>query len=137
MPALVPYLATVNLASQAPLPRDYEAGNIAAVEYDITKLPPSTQLAADLDELLRLYDNALDPGRIEDQNASTILTTKPDLEIPPFEAEFKPKSSADYIQHFKEQHLVKSRSHEKAVEMYGRFLIDKVWFPTPMCTRAI
>ena len=130
MPALAPYLATIDLASKAPLPRDYEAGNIAAVQYDTTNLPPSAELSADLDELLRLYDNALEVrDALRIKTPSTILTTKPDLEIPAVEAEFKPKSSADYIQHFREQHLVKSRSHEKVVEMYGKFLIDKGLVP--------
>jgi hypothetical protein len=130
MPALSPYLPTIDLASRERLPRDYEAANIAAVEYDTTNLPPSAELAADLDQLLRLYDNAREVrDALRIKTPSTILTTKPDLAIPSVEAEFKPKSSADYLQHLKEQHLVKSRSHEKVVELYGKFLIDKGLVP--------
>ena len=33
MPALSPYLSTIDLASRAGLPRDYEAGNIATLAY--------------------------------------------------------------------------------------------------------
>lgn len=33
MPALSPYLCTIDLASRAGLPRDYEAGNIATLAY--------------------------------------------------------------------------------------------------------
>ena len=130
MPALSPYIATIDLASRAGLPRDYEAGNIAALAYDTADLPPSAELAADLDELLRLYDNALvvrDALRIK--TPDKIFTTKQSLEIPPVEPEFKPKSSADYIQHYKEQHLVKSRSHEKVVKLYGKFLSEKGFVP--------
>ncbi|POX90633.1 hypothetical protein C3477_06755 [Mycobacterium kansasii] len=130
MPALSPYLATIDLASRAGLPRDYEAGNIAALAYDTAALPSSAELVADLDELLRLYDNALDVrDALRIKAADKILTTKQALEIPPVEPEFKPKSSADYIQHFKEQHLVKSRSHEKVVRLYGEFLSDRGFVP--------
>jgi hypothetical protein len=130
MPALTPYLATIELASRAGLPRDYEAGNIAALAYDTKNLPPTAKLAADMDEMLRLYDNALEVrDALRIKTPDKILTTKQGLEIPSVQTEFKPKSSADYIQHYKEQQLVKSRSHERVVRLYGEFLGEKGFVP--------
>jgi hypothetical protein len=130
MPELSPYLATIDLVSKAGLPRDYGAGNIAALAYDTAHLPTSAELATDLDELLRLYDNALAVhDALTIKTPDKIFTTKQVLEIPAVEPEFKPGSSADYIQHYKEQHLVKSRSHEKVVSLYGEFLSERGFVP--------
>jgi len=46
MPALQPYLAQIDLGVKADLPRDYEAGNIGALEYSLSNLPSARQLAA-------------------------------------------------------------------------------------------
>ncbi|MCX8495926.1 MAG: DUF3578 domain-containing protein [Akkermansiaceae bacterium] len=126
MPTLQSYLAQISLGVRENLPLDYEAGNIGALEYSVSNLPSAQQLADDLDQMLLLYENALevrDALRIKMPN--TILTTKPELQIPTPGAEFKPKSSEDYVQNLKEQQLVKSRSHEKVVEQYGEFLMSK------------
>ena len=53
------HLAKIDLGSAAPLPRNYEAGNIAAISYDTTQLPSNEELVGDLQEFVRLYDSAL------------------------------------------------------------------------------
>jgi MoxR-like ATPase len=59
MPELAGYLARIALGSAAPLPRNYEAGNIAAISYDTAQLPTNEELVRDLRNFLRFYDDAL------------------------------------------------------------------------------
>jgi len=59
MPELAGYLPRIDLGSAAPLPRNYEAGNIAAISYDTAQLPTNEDLASDLRNFLRFYDDAL------------------------------------------------------------------------------
>lgn len=60
MPTLQSYLAQISLGVKEDLPLDYEAGNIGALEYSLSNLPSAQQLADDLDQMLLLYENALE-----------------------------------------------------------------------------
>ena len=94
--------------------------------YSTADLPTTAELGSDLRELLKLYDDALavrDTLRIIAPDK--IFTTKKRDQMPTGEPEFKPKSSEDDIQQFKERTLVKERRHEKVVEMCGNLLSDR------------
>lgn len=129
MPVLFDYAASIDLGGPPGLPRDYEAGNIAAVVYDTSSLPATDYLARDLHTFIRLYDNALDVrDALRIATPEKVVTTK-NLPIPAVEKEFKPKDSSDYFQQIKAHELRKSRSHEKVVELYGQFLIAQGFEP--------
>lgn len=126
MPNLENYLDQIDLHSTADLPRNYEAGSIAAKPYDTCDLPSTADLVADLRDFLHLYDSALevrDALRLSTPNK--VVTTKPVVDIPMTEPVFKPKCSDDYVQFFNEHQKVKTRRHEKVLKEYGEFLRDR------------
>ncbi|ORV56784.1 MrcB family domain-containing protein [Mycobacterium fragae] len=126
MQTLENYLGQIDLRSTADLPRNYEAGIIAANRYDVDALPSTADLVADLRDFLRLYDSALhvrDALRLS--TPDKVITTKPVVDIPATEPVFKPKCSDDYVQFFKEHQKVKTRRHEKVLKEYGEFLRDR------------
>lgn len=113
----------IDLATHQSLPRNYEYGNIAARTYDITSLPPETEMVNELLEMINLYDTALEVRELVRRTSSTaIVTTIPTTPLPQKAAEFKPKSDADYEQQITARTLKKQRRHETLVKDYGLFL---------------
>jgi len=108
------------------LPCGYEAGNIAAVVYDIARLPPETVLRDDLARFLNLYGTcieskreilATEPGRIN----TTADTKKDRPRFKPKPPAFRPKSSAEYRAHVNEQDQDKGRRHEELINLFARW----------------
>lgn len=131
METLSPYMALIDLASNEPLPRSYEAGTIAAIGCDTARLPSAGQLGDDLRLFLKYYDDAL---RVRDELRVTspdkISTTKQAKQPVASRPEFKPKNADDYLQHLPERTLLKSRRHEKVVKLYGEFLAAQGFTPS-------
>lgn len=109
------------------LPRGYEVGNVAAIEYDPEQLPDSTTLSDDLTRLLALYSScveikkeilATEPGRINTTAAAKKVTTSPKAK-PPI---FRPKSSAAYVAEVKAQMQTREPRHETLVEAFGKWM---------------
>lgn len=120
---------TIDLKSNQQLPRNYEAGNIAARTYRSTELPSNQQMVADLRDMVRLYRLALevrDALRLSTPDA--VVTTR-EVQAPEPTVEFKPKNDADYVQHFERRIIRKSRRHERVLKDYGTFLQGRGFTP--------
>lgn len=109
------------------LPRGYELGNVAAIEYDLTQLPDDSELSSDLTRLLGLYANCVEikqeilatqPGLIHTSAGAANDVPNSTLKPPVF----RPNSSADYTAHIREQVQRKSRRHEKLVEEFATWV---------------
>jgi hypothetical protein len=116
-------LTTIDLGVSRFLPRGYEEGNIAAVEYDPTQLPDEAALRADLARFLALYDNcvqikrevlAATPGLVkttaESKRVKSTFTPRPPA--------FRPKNSSEYRAQVPAQTQVKGRRHEDLINMF-------------------
>jgi len=116
---------SLGLASKGWRQSAYEAGNIAARTYDTAGLPQEDTLQGDLKRFLTLYQRALEekarilqakPGLINSSSGAA-----PSSRVPDPEANFIPKSSNDYIQHFTGKKLIKTRSHEALLNEFVKF----------------
>jgi len=115
-------LHNITFGVTAPLQRAYEAGNIAAIQYDLSGLPPEAELLADLERFVDLYQDAIvakrellqrDPGSVSSSSAAKTTGGSDPLR------QFAPKSDSDYVSHLIGKALVKSRRHETLVKEYG------------------
>ncbi|MGV9361974.1 MrcB family domain-containing protein [Amycolatopsis sp. NPDC003731] len=115
--------------STSQLPRDYEAGNIVARTYQVDSLPAESELQADLQRFIRLYQVAIDVRNgLAVSNPAVIASPGPQP-VPESQAEFKPKNSDDYVQTIIGRTIRKSRKHETLVKEYGEHLIDAGFDP--------
>jgi hypothetical protein len=118
-------LATsIELGSDRFLPRGYEEGNVAAMEYDLSTLPAEAELREDLSRFLALYDDcvaikrdilATSPGLI----ATTAGSEKMKPTFKPRPPAFRPKSSADYLARVPAQEQAKGRRHEDLLNLFA------------------
>ena len=115
-------LPNVTFGITAPLQRAYEAGNIAAIQYDLSDLPSDAELLDDLERFVDLYQDAIvakrellqgDPGSVSSSSAPKTTGGSDPLR------QFAPKSDSDYVSHLTGKALVKSRRHETLVKEYG------------------
>lgn len=113
---------SLDLRSRGSLQRSYVAGTICCRMYETRTLPGAEDMQADLDNLLVLYQSAIDakqnllltkPGVIE-----TSSSTKTNLAVNPLIG-FKPKNSDDYRSTLVGRTLVKSRRHELLIKNFG------------------
>lgn len=117
--------AAIDLRSSHALPRNYEAGNIVAIKYQLTALPTNDQMTNDLHRLVRLYQLALETRQqLRLSTPDAVVTTSP-VEPPAPDVEFKPKDDSDYIQHISAKTVHKHRDHERVVKLYGPFLTNR------------
>lgn len=116
------------------LPRGYELGNIAAVEYDLRQLPYDDVLSDDLTRLLALYASCVEikkevlaaqPGLIQTSAGAAKDTSKPSPKLPVF----RPNNSADYIAHVAAQVQRKSRRHEELIEIFATWVRQRKLVP--------
>jgi hypothetical protein len=87
--------STIDLRSSLERPRSYEASVILAKTYDARALPDEDALVTDLQDFLRIYQDAL--AQREDLHArpaSPIVTPPPTTPKPPPVLEFKPKNDS-------------------------------------------
>lgn len=85
---------SIDLRSKSPLPRNYEAGNIAAITYDLAELPGNEKMVEDLSRLIRLYELALETrNQLRMSTPDSVITTTP-VQLPLPDVEFKPKMTA-------------------------------------------
>ena len=92
-------------------PRNYEAGNIVAKEYDTQSLPNDLDLRNDLEFFLELYSYALDARRQIALSASELIAPRE-----PYVGEtrlggFKPTDGSDYQVKIAERDERRSRKH--------------------------
>lgn len=109
----------------------YEAGNIAAVTWRMDSLPSERDIVAALREILDLYAQAISAKRKLRLEASPSIHTGidvVDLVWRP-DARFEPKDSSDYRAHIAEHEQVRSRSHEKIVELFGSWARECGYLP--------
>nr|WP_275693384.1 DUF3578 domain-containing protein [Nocardioides sp. TF02-7] len=125
-------LPNVTFGVNAPLQRAYEAGNIAAIQYDLADLPPDADLLTDLDRFVDLYQDAIvakrdllqqDPGSVSSSSAPKTTGGSDPLR------QFAPKSDSDYITHLTGKALVRSRRHETLVKEYGEHVASLGFSP--------
>ena len=122
---------TIALHSPGPLQRDYEAGCILALTYDMAALPSEASLRSDLQRFVSLYQDAVSLRselRLSRQDA--IATTTP-VQRQPVDSflHFKPKSDADYIAHLAGVTITKSRRHETLIAEFGRYAASRGMTP--------
>lgn len=107
------------------LPVAYEAGSVAAIEYNTDNLPESDTLTADLLRFLALYASCVEIKRdLRASDPSLIRTTAgPIPQAPPVkQPAFRPKSSADYIARVAAQSQVRARRHEALIRVFGTWV---------------
>ncbi|GAA0651122.1 hypothetical protein GCM10010174_88500 [Kutzneria viridogrisea] len=109
------------------LPCAYEAGNIGAVDYDLSALPDEQTLQADLTRMLALYASCVDakneiladdPGLLK----TTASASKIKRPFVPKKPVFRPKSSATYRAKVKAQIQDRRPLHEALVDTFGRWV---------------
>ncbi|GAB3434327.1 MrcB family domain-containing protein [Actinophytocola sediminis] len=110
-------LETINLGARRFLPRGYEEGNIAAIEYDPTNLPDEEVLRADLTRFLALYSDCVEIKREVLATTPGLVNTAAGSEkarrvFVPRPPAFRPRSSDEYRVHVPAQLQNKGRRHE-------------------------
>ncbi|TDC03376.1 DUF3578 domain-containing protein [Nonomuraea longispora] len=119
--------AAIDLRTKAPLPVHYEFGNILATTYKLADLPDEATMVGDLQHFIRLYQEALAVREELRQTTPDAIVTTVKRQTTSTSAktgEFKPKNSSDYVAEIKARTLIKSRTHERIVEEYGKYLIS-------------
>jgi hypothetical protein len=111
----------------------YESGTIAAKGYDLDSLPGGQEIRRDLLRFLSLYQSAIEVKR-------TLLQSRPGVIVSPSVQRsavakdplhyFKPNDSHAYVAHIQGREMVKSRRHERLIEEYGRWIIEKGYVPS-------
>jgi hypothetical protein len=119
--------APVQLGARRFLPEAYEVGNIAAVEYSTTRLPPESALRADLERFLALYQSCVEAKREILAASPGTIRTAATAEAPPSRyvrtpPVFRPKNSAEYVATVPAQKQVRYRRHERLVERFGSWV---------------
>lgn len=121
--ALKDLLDAINLGARRFLPRGYEEGNIAAIEYDPANLPDEEILRGDLARFLALYDDCVEikreilaatPGLVKTA-AGSEKTKRVFAQRPPA---FRPRTSDEYRAHVPAQFQNKSRRHEGLLNLF-------------------
>jgi hypothetical protein len=123
----------ISLRSSGTRQHGYEAGNIAAIEYDSASLPDDSVLVTDLGRMLEIYQDAVaakrrllqaSPGAIA--SSSFLQTTGA---VDPL-VDFRPKDDSDYVAHIEGRELTKTRRHEAVVRQFGELAAARGLFPS-------
>jgi len=116
-------LTAIDLGAARFLPRGYEEGNVAAIEYDPAHLPDETVLRGDLARFLALYDNCVEvkhevlaatPGLMN----TTAESKKTKRVFAPRPPAFRPRNSTEYRAQVPAQIQVKGRRHENLINLF-------------------
>jgi hypothetical protein len=120
-------LEVIELGATRFLPTAYEAGNIAALRYEMSALPTAEELTADLLRFTALYAGCVEA---KDQLAanrrvrtSSRSTERRGVTRPPT-PEFKPKDSGDYLAHVAAATQRRGRRHEALVQAFGETVLE-------------
>jgi hypothetical protein len=122
----------IDLGADGFLPKAYEAGTIAAVEYDLSALPFEGQLRDDLARFLWIYDAAVDAKwRLTAADPATfVMPAASDPGGPGSSSElFRPKDASDYVALIAAHSQVRSRRHEAVVKDFGEYVKARGWTP--------
>jgi hypothetical protein len=99
------------------LPRGYEQGNVAAIEYASEELPDEKVLRSDLSRILSFYSACVEAKRDVLSHRPGVITTTPDssrtrrrFQLKP--PAFKPKSGEEYRASVEAHEQVRQRRHE-------------------------
>ncbi|MGN9845082.1 MrcB family domain-containing protein [Nonomuraea sp. H19] len=119
----------IDLRTKAPLPVDYEYGNIVARTYQLDQLPDQAEMVADLHRFIQLYDLSLE-AREEgaQQGHSAIVTPRRRQQKKKKPLIFKPKDDSEYRQLIRVREALKKRTHETLVNSYAYFLEQRGFF---------
>jgi hypothetical protein len=109
---------TIDLRSNAELPRAYEAGVMVAKTYDLAQLP--TELRADLARFIDIYGYALEVRDSLRLSTPDLIATTREVERPTPDGEFKPGNADDYVAEIPARTMHKRRDHEKVLTSYVR-----------------
>jgi hypothetical protein len=124
MDVLAGTVETIELGGDRFLPRAYEAGNIAALEYALEDLPSAQDLFVDLSRFLAIYGdcveiknelNATHPGLIHTTAAARQAIPAPTVRPP----QFRPKSAEQYIVEMPAQRQARGRRHEALLTAFA------------------
>lgn len=113
--------ADIDLAAPNFLPRGYEAGSVAAIEYTVSALPSSEDLGQDLARFAVLYGRCVE---LKDQLAAnrrvrTSARSEKKRATPAPIPVFKPKDSSDYVAKVAAATQKRTRTHEALIEAFG------------------
>ncbi|MET9244950.1 DUF3578 domain-containing protein [Nonomuraea sp. NPDC003709] len=129
--ALIGMIPNIDLGAPVKyfLPRAYEYGNIASIEYDLQHLPSDGQLLDDLTRLRALYSTcidikdeirAIDPSALKTTSGSSTVK-KVKLRTPKGSI-FRPKNSSEYTAYVKAHEQTRQRRHEALIEAFGTWV---------------
>jgi hypothetical protein len=120
-------LEMVELGATRFLPTAYEAGNIAALRYDMAALPPASSLAADLSRFATIYTRCVEAKDQLAANRRVRTSSRSEErrnEARPPKLEFKPKDSSDYLARVAAATQRRGRRHEALVRAFGETVVD-------------
>ena len=109
---------TIDLRSNAELPRAYEAGVMVAKTYDLAQLPTEDELRADLTRFIDIYGYALEVKDSLRLSTPDLIETTRAVDQPIPNGEFKPGNTADYMAEVPARTMRKRRDHEKVLTSY-------------------
>jgi hypothetical protein len=115
---------TIDLRHIGGRPATYEAGNIVAIEYDCSALPPLSRMEDDLGMMLALYDRVMsirDAMAIASSQRGGPEDARPDVPITSAGIDFNPKSDSDYVVQIEARTVTRSRRHETLVRRFGEW----------------
>ncbi len=116
------FLSSISLGPRTFLPVAYEAGNIAALRFEIANLPPSARLARDLQLFTELYTRCVESKDVlaAEQSVSTSARSRGNSRTSPTVRVFKPKNSGEYLASVAAGTQRRERRHEALIEAFGR-----------------
>ena len=121
-------VAEMDLGSSRYLPRGYEAGNIAAVLYDLKHLPTEDQLRADLNRFLVLYEESVAARQAAIATHPSVFHVPAPLALDDRGgAFFKPKDCGDYVAWVEAHRQHRTRKHEGLINSFVKHAQSRGW----------
>lgn len=117
----------IHLGSSLYLPRGYEAGNIAAITYDLLALPSEGQLREDLLRFLTMYQECVAARQ------AAVAADPVSFHVPaaagkdPGGSVFKPKDTGDYLAWVRTHQQHRTRKHEALLNSFAAHAQSKGW----------
>lgn len=118
----------ISLGTTGYLPAGYEAGNVAALQYDLHDLPSEDVLLTDLHRFLGLYEETVKARHaLIAENPDVFHVGAPPPQTPPPSPEFKPKDSSEYTAWVESHRQTRSRKHECLVNNFAAYAGERGW----------
>ena len=116
----------IDLGASNFLPRGYEAGSVAAIEYAVSALPSTEALSHDLARFAVLYERCVE---VKDQLAAnrrvrTSSRSEKKRATPTPIPIFQPKDASDYVASVGAATQKRTRAHEALIASFGTAVLD-------------